>query len=46
MCAAAMRTAGYLARLVFYRKKFPFRLLAYCLMDKHVHVAIETGKVP
>jgi REP element-mobilizing transposase RayT len=36
----------YLNRLAFYRKKFGFRVLAYCLMDNHVHLAIETGKIP
>ena len=36
----------YLSRLAFYRKKFGFRVLAYCLMDDLVHLAIETGKTP
>jgi putative transposase len=36
----------YLDRLAFYREKFSFQLLAYCLMDNHVHLAIETGKAP
>jgi len=36
----------YLARLVFYVEKLSFRLVAYCLMDNHVHLAIERGKVP
>ncbi len=36
----------YLSRLAFYQKKFSFRVLAYCLMDNHVHLAIETGKIP
>ncbi len=36
----------YLSRLAFYQKKFGFRVLAYCLMDNHVHLAIETGKIP
>jgi len=36
----------YLARLAVYREKFSFQLLAYCLMDNHVHLAIEPGKVP
>ncbi len=36
----------YLQRLVHYRGKFNFRLLAYCLMDNHVHLAVETGKAP
>jgi putative transposase len=36
----------YLDRLAHYRAKFSFRLLAYCLMDNHVHLALETGKAP
>jgi REP element-mobilizing transposase RayT len=36
----------YLSRLAHYAEKFGFRLLAYCLMDNHVHLAIETGKAP
>lgn len=36
----------YLARLTHYREKFGFRLLAYCLMDNHVHLAIETADAP
>ena len=36
----------YLRRLAHYGEKFGFRLLAYCLMDNHVHLAIETGKAP
>ena len=36
----------YLARLAHYREKLGFRLLAYCLMDNHAHLAIETGNVP
>ena len=27
-------------------EKFGFRLLAYCLMDSHVHLAIENGPAP
>jgi REP element-mobilizing transposase RayT len=36
----------YLDRIAIYRERFRFRLLAFCLMDKHVHLAIETGKTP
>ena len=36
----------YLDRLAFYREKFSFQLLAYCLMDNHVHLVIETGQAP
>lgn len=36
----------YLGRLAHYRERFDFRLYAYCLMDNHVHLAIERGSVP
>jgi REP element-mobilizing transposase RayT len=36
----------YLRRLGHYRERFEFRLIAYCLMTNHVHLALETGKVP
>jgi putative transposase len=36
----------YLSRLAHYREKFGFRLLAYCLMGNHVHLALRTGKFP
>ena len=36
----------YLGRVAHYREKFGFRLLAYCLMSNHVHLAIETGHQP
>ncbi len=36
----------YLRRLARYREKFGFRLLAYCLMNNHVHLAIEAGNDP
>ncbi len=35
----------YLRRLARYRERFEFKLLAYCLMDNHVHLAIERGPV-
>lgn len=38
--------ARYLARLAHYREKWGFRLLAFCLMDNHVHLAVETGRHP
>src|ERR1700693_120257 len=38
--------ARYRARLVHYREKWGFRLLAFCLMDNHVHLAVETGRHP
>jgi REP element-mobilizing transposase RayT len=38
--------AKYLERLAHYRDRLGFRLLAYCLMDNHVHLAIESGKEP
>lgn len=36
----------YLARIAFYRDKFRFRLLSYCLMTNHVHLAIRTAEAP
>jgi putative transposase len=36
----------YVDRVAHYREKFGFQFLAYCLMDNHVHLAIETGKIP
>jgi REP element-mobilizing transposase RayT len=36
----------YLARIAFYRERFHFQLLAYCLMTNHVHLAIRTGPSP
>jgi hypothetical protein len=36
----------YLRRLAHDGEKFECRVLAYCLMDNHVHLAIETGKTP
>jgi putative transposase len=35
----------YLSRLAHYRRRFGFRLLAYCLMGNHVHLAIRRGPV-
>jgi REP element-mobilizing transposase RayT len=36
----------YLRRLAHYREKLDFRLLAYCLMNNHIHLAIESGEKP
>src|SRR5712692_6666635 len=36
----------YLGRLAHYREKFGFRLLAFCLMGNHVHLAIRTAEFP
>ncbi len=36
----------YLRRLAHYRERFGFRLLAYCLMSNHVHLAIRAGRIP
>ncbi len=36
----------YLARLATYRERFGFALLAFCLMDNHVHLAVERGETP
>ncbi|QNO14307.1 transposase [Alkalicella caledoniensis] len=29
-----------------YKERYRFKLYAYCIMDNHVHLLIETGKVP
>jgi putative transposase len=34
---------AYLERLAKYRERFGFRVLAFCLMDNHVHLAVERG---
>src|SRR6185295_936009 len=36
----------YLRRLAHYREKHGFFVWAYCLMDNHVHLGLEMGKVP
>ncbi len=36
----------YLARLAHYRRKFGFRLLSYCLMTNHIHLAVRAGQEP
>jgi REP element-mobilizing transposase RayT len=36
----------YLERLAHYQKRFGFRVYAYCLMTNHIHLAVETAKVP
>ena len=36
----------YLERIAVYRKRFGFRLYAYCLMPNHVHLAVEQGQEP
>lgn len=35
-----MLTAPLLERQAHYRKKFSFALVAFCLMDNHVHPAV------
>ncbi|MGH2398128.1 MAG: transposase, partial [bacterium] len=35
----------YLGRLAHYRERFGFLLYAYCLMDNHVHLALQRGPV-
>jgi putative transposase len=36
----------YLRRLAHYRGKYDFHVWAYCLMDNHVHLGLEMGKIP
>ena len=38
--------AYYLERLEHYRRRYGFRLYAYVLMTNHVHLLLETEKVP
>jgi len=37
---------AYIERLVSCRKRFGFRLYAFCLMSNHVHLALERGEAP
>jgi REP element-mobilizing transposase RayT len=39
-------TKYYLNQLKQYRKRYSFTVYAYVLMSNHVHLLIETGKVP
>ncbi len=34
----------YIALLVYYRERHDIKLFAYCIMDNHVHLFIQTGK--
>ena len=36
----------YFERLAHYREKFDFRLIAFCLMTNHVHLAVRAGRFP
>jgi putative transposase len=36
----------YLERLEHYRERYQFKLYAYVLMSNHVHLLIETGRIP
>ena len=36
----------FLSSISRYRDRFGFRLLAFCLMTNHVHLAIRTGEAP
>src|SRR3972149_4620741 len=38
--------ATYLERLEHYRKRYDFKLYSYVLMSNHVHLLIETQKIP
>jgi putative transposase len=37
--------SAYLARLAECSMRFQFRVLAYCLMSNHVHIALERGPI-
>lgn len=36
----------YLERVEVVKKKFPFKLFAYCLMPNHIHLLVEVDKTP
>lgn len=36
----------YLEIIKHYKKKYQFKLYAYCIMDNHAHLLIEVGHVP
>ncbi|MFZ5944768.1 MAG: transposase [Bacillota bacterium] len=36
----------YLELITKYKKRYNFKLFAYCIMDNHIHLLIETGEVP
>jgi REP element-mobilizing transposase RayT len=36
----------YVSRISHYSSRYAFRLLAYCLMPNHVHLAVRTADVP
>lgn len=37
---------AYLERLARYRRKYNYRVYAYCLMPNHVHLLVESSKQP
>ena len=37
---------SYLALIKKYKERYGFKLYAYCIMDNHVHLLIETGETP
>ncbi|MCG8500583.1 MAG: transposase, partial [Firmicutes bacterium] len=38
--------AEYLNIIKRYKKKYSFKLYAYCIMDNHAHILIEVDKAP
>ena len=36
----------YLTLIKRYKERYDFKLYAYCIMDNHVHLLIETGETP
>ncbi|MDR3586946.1 MAG: transposase [Desulfosporosinus sp.] len=36
----------YLTLIKKYKERYDFKLYAYCIMDNHVHLLIETGETP
>ncbi len=36
----------YVELLIHYKKRYQFKIYAYCIMGNHAHILIEVGKVP
>jgi REP element-mobilizing transposase RayT len=38
--------SDYIRFIEKYKERYSFKLYAYCIMDNHVHLLIETGAIP
>jgi len=36
----------YIKFIIKYKERYRFKIYAYCIMDNHAHILIETGDVP